>query len=313
MIDRGVPVGQPLRPSTVGMLCPAAPSMTVLTVVIMPTKDGPAKRLEAWIARAKRDRWQPRAPVPDVFSKSVTIPAEGPFAHPDVWQPIRDAFKAFELDVEHPGDWQRLLYCLAEAHFGKRRGNPKAWDENRMCRLRVDFDTTKRDNPGKSNEEIYKLLLEKDRYQTASIRTQGNRRDRALKTLQRQMPAARAAYKRTIERLAIAKLAWERKHGNPDAGPAAKEQAIKFAKEALQASAAPPPEGLGGDVLWNTIFGDLGDAHFWRSDASFWFSAEVRSPVTPRILAEARKHDELKEGLKEYLADWHKRALKREK
>src|SRR5262245_1767931 len=190
----------------------------------MPTKDGPAKRLEAWIACAKRNGRQPPAPPPDVLSKSVTIRGEGPFAHPHIWQPVRDAFKAFELDVEHPGDWQRLLYCLAEAHFGERRGNPKAWDENRLCRLRVDFIATKRDNPGKSNEEIYKLLLEKNRYQIASVRTRKNKRDRAWKTLQRQMPAARAAYMRTIERLATAKLAWDRKHGN---SAAAKKEAIK--------------------------------------------------------------------------------------
>jgi hypothetical protein len=285
--------------------------MTVLTVIIMPTKDGPAKRLEAWIKCARRDRWQPPAPVPDVLLKSVTIPAEGHFARPDIWQPVREAFKTFEFDVEHPGDWQRLLYCLAEAHFGKRRGNPKAWNENRLCRLYVDFNTTKRDNPGRSNEEIYKLLLEKDRYQTASVRTQGNRRDRVLKTLRRQMPAARAAYKRTLERLATAKLAWERKHGNPDAAPATKEQAIKFANEALEASVAPLP--LGGDAMWNTIFGDLGDALFWRSDASFWFGAEIPSAVTPHILAEAHKHDEFKERLNHYRADWRKRALKREK
>jgi len=70
----------------------------------MPTKDGPAKRLDAWIAHVKTYRRQSPAPVPDVFLKSATIPSEGPFAHPDIWQPVRDAFKAFELDVEQPGD-----------------------------------------------------------------------------------------------------------------------------------------------------------------------------------------------------------------
>ncbi len=112
------------------------------------------------------------------------------------------------------------------------------------------------------------------------------------------MPAARAAYKRTLERLATAKLAWDRKHGNPDAAPTTKEQAIKFANEALEASVAPLP--LGGDAMWNTIFGDLGDALFWRSDANFWFGAEIPSAVTPHILAEAHKHDELKERLNHY-------------
>jgi hypothetical protein len=106
--------------------------LTVLPVALMPTKDGPAKRLAAWIASGKRNRKQPPAPVPDVFLKRVTIPADGPFLIRKIWQPVREAFRAFELDVEHPGDWQRLLYCLAEAHFGKRRGNPKAWDENRL-------------------------------------------------------------------------------------------------------------------------------------------------------------------------------------
>jgi hypothetical protein len=280
----------------------------------MPTKDGPAKRLEAWIARARQDRWQPPALVSDVFLKSVTIPADGPFAHPDIWLPVREAFKSFEFDVEHPEDWQRLLYCLAEAHFGKRRGNPKAWDENRLCRLYVDFNRTKRDNPGKSNEEIFKLLLKKDRYQTASVRTKGNPRDRGLKTLQRQMPAARAAYKRTIERLATAKLAWDRRHGDPDAAPATKEQAIKFAKEALEASATQIIQGPGDDALWNTVFGDPSDHSFWGSDANFWLGAQLpKAAATPRMLAEAREQDELKERLKEHRAARHKRALKREK
>ena len=202
----------------------------------MPTKDGPAKRLDAWIAHVKTYRRQSPAPVPDVFLKSATIPSEGPFAHPDIWQPVRDAFKAFELDVEQPGDWQRLLYCLAEAHFGKRRGNPKAWDENRLCRLQVDFLTTKKQNPDKSEEDVYKILSKEDRYQTASVRTRENWRPRGWKTLRRQMPAARAAYKRTIERLATTKLAWDSKHGNSDVTPAAKQQAIKFAKEALEVS-----------------------------------------------------------------------------
>jgi len=273
----------------------------------MPSKDGPAKRLAAWIACAKGDRQQPPAPVPNAFVKSVTIPAEGPFAHPDIWQPVRDAFKAFDLDIERPGDWQRLIYCLAEAHFGKRRGNPKAWDENRLGRLQIDFLVTKRENPGKSNEEIYKLLLEKDRYQIASVRTRENRRDRAWKTLRRQMPAARAAYKRTIDRLATAKLAWDRKHGNPAAD---KEQAIEFAKEALEASAAPLIKGPGDDAFWNTIFGDPTDRCFWQSDASFWFGTELpQSPKTPRLLAEARKQEELNEAL----AVWRKSGRKREK
>jgi hypothetical protein len=276
----------------------------------MPTKDGPAKRLDAWIAHVKTYRRQSPAPVPDVFLKSATIPSEGPFAHPDIWQPVRDAFKAFELDVEHPGDWQRLLYCLAEAHFGKRRGNPKAWDENRLCRLRVDFLAAKRDNPGKSNEEkIYKLLLKKDRYQSASVRTRENRRERAWRTLKRQMPAARAAYKRTVERLATTKLAWDRKHGNSDVTPAAKQAAIKFAKEALEASAAPLIKGPGDDAFWNTVFGDPTDRYFWRSDASFWFGAELpQSPKTPRLLDEADKQEELNEALDV----WRKRCRKRE-
>jgi hypothetical protein len=276
----------------------------------MPEKDGPAKRVEAWIACAKRDTWQPAAPVPDAFLKSVTIPAEGPFAHSQIWQPIRDAFKAFGLDVEHPGDWQRLLYCLAEAHFGERRGNPKAWDENRLCRLRIDFLATKRDNPSKSDEEkIYKLLLKKERYQTASVRTRENWRPRGWKTLRRQMPAARAAYKRTIERLATTKLAWDSKHGNSDVTPAAKQAAIKFAKKTLEASAAPPIKGPGDDAFWNTIFGDPTDRYFWRSDASFWFGAELpQPPKTPRLLDEAYKQEELNEAL----AVWRKRGRRRE-
>jgi hypothetical protein len=290
------------------MLAPRHLQWTVPTVVIMPTKDGPAKRLEAWIACAERDRWQPPAPIPDVFLKSVTIPAEGPFAHPDIWQPVRDAFKAFQLDVEHPGDWQRLLYCLAEAHFGKRRGNPKEWDENRLCRLRVDFIATRRDNPGKPDEEIYKLLLKKDRYQTASVRSRGNPRGRNWKTLRRQMPNAHAAHERTIDRLATMKLEWDRKNGNPDPAPVAKERAIRFAKEALEASAVPL---LGGDVMWNSLFGDLRDANFWRSD--FRLGVVPKAPVTPHILAGARKHDELRERLKQYRAARHKRAARREK
>jgi len=270
----------------------------------MPNKDGPAKRLEAWIACAKGNRQQSPAPVPNVFVKSVTIFAEGPFAHPGIWQPVRDAFKAFGLDVERPGDWQRLIYCLAEAHFGKRRGNPKTWDENRLCRLHVDFLVTKRDNPGKSNEEIYKVLLEKDRYQIASVRTRENWRDRAWKTLQRQMPAARAAYNRTIERLATAA---DRNHGNSAAD---KEQAIKFAKKALEASAAPLIKGPGDDAFWNTIFGDPTDPCFWQSDASFWLGTELpQLPKTPRLLAEAHKQEELKEAI----AVWRKSRRRREK
>jgi hypothetical protein len=272
----------------------------------MPTKDGPAKRLDAWIAHVKTNRRQSPAPVPDVLLKSVTIPSEGQFAYPDIWRPVRDAFKAFELDVEQPGDWQRLLYCLAEAHFGERRGNPEAWDENRLCRLRVDFLTTKKQNPGKSEEDVYKILLKKDRYQTASVRTRENLRPRGLKTLQRQMPAARAAHKRTIKRLATAIMAWNRKHGNQGMTP---EEAEKSATEVLQAYATPIIKGPGDDALWNTMFGDPSNHFFWRSDASFWLGAKLpQSPKTPRLLDEAHKQEKLNEAV----AVWRKSGRRRE-
>jgi hypothetical protein len=123
------------------------------------------------------------------------------------------------------------------------------------------------------------------------------------------MPAAKAAYKRTIERLATAKLAWDCKQGYSDVTAAAKQQAIKFAKDALQASAAPPIKGPGDDAFWNTIFGDPTDRCFWRSDASFWLGAELpQSSKTPRLLAEAHKQEELNEAL----AVWRKSGQKRE-
>jgi len=121
------------------------------------------------------------------------------------------------------------------------------------------------------------------------------------------MPAARAAYKRTIERLATAKLAWDGKHGN---SAAAKKRAIKFAKEALEASATPPLiKGPGDDAFWNTIFGDPTEPCFWRSDARFWSGTELpQSPKTPRLLAKAHKQEELNEAL----AVWRKSGRRRE-
>jgi hypothetical protein len=255
-------------PSTVRMLAPRHSLKTVPTVMVMSKKDGPAKRLEYWIECAKQDRYYKREPVPDVFSKDITIPAEGPFTLPRIWEPVRDAFRALGLNVDHPYDWQRLLYYLAETHFGKRRGNPKAWNEKKLCRLAVDFETTKKANPGESDEKIYKKLLTNDRYKNSSVKTKETQRlDRDWKTLRRRLPAARLARKRTIERLATAMLLWQREYGAFDQGPATKERAIQSAEEALERCAAPPLiRGPGDDAMWNTLFGDPANYHFWLNE-----------------------------------------------
>jgi hypothetical protein len=72
-------------------------------------------------------------------------------------------------------------------------------------------------------------------------------------------------------------------------------------------AADPPIKGPGDDAWWNSIFGDPSDHFFWRSDPSFWFDAKLPKALTPRLLAEAREHDELKDRLQKYLEARHKR------
>jgi hypothetical protein len=268
--------------------------MTVLTVVFMPRKKVPAQRSDQFVNRGKTDN-----SVPDVFSKGVTIPTDGPFTLPHIWAPIRDAFKDFDLNAEDPHDWQRLLYYLAEE---RRRGNPEAWSENELCRLAVDFDVAEKANPGETVKEIYKLLVANERYKIASVTNRGNQRDRSWNTLKRKMPDARRAYDRMVERLATAKLEWDR--NNPSVAPSSQQQAVAFAKQALEKGAAPSFIRGMDDMLWNAIFADPASPSFWRSGGSFWDNAEIPSaPAAPRVRAQARKNDELKAGLAAYKKD----------
>jgi hypothetical protein len=273
--------------------------MTVLTVVLMPRKKDPTKLSDQSIDHAQTDN-----SVPNVFSKGITIPAGGRFTLSHIWEPIGEAFKDFNLNVEDPHDWQRLLYYLAEE---RRRGNPETWSESALCRLAVDFDVAKKSNPGKPAEEIYELLLTNNRYKNASVKSRaGNQRDRSWKTLKRKMPDARRAYNRAVERLAAAKL------GNTNATPASKQQAVKFAKQALESSAVPSLiRGADNDMMWNAIFPDPASPSFWRGDDSFWHGAKIPSaPAAPRVQAEARKDDGLKAGLAAYKKDF---AARRER
>jgi hypothetical protein len=79
-------------------------------------------------------------------------------------QPIHDAFKAFELDPTNPFDWRRLLFYLADCHYGKRRGAPKRWNEERWCRLLVDYYTVKFEFKKQSDEAVCKHLQSKKPY-----------------------------------------------------------------------------------------------------------------------------------------------------
>jgi hypothetical protein len=73
------------------------------------------------------------------------------------------------------------------------------------------------------------------------------------------------------------------------------------------------PNATGDNALWNTIFGDPSDHHFWRSDASFWFGTELpKPPKTPRMLAEVRKQEEQQEELRGAIALRRKTGPKRE-
>jgi hypothetical protein len=69
---------------------------------------------------------------------------------------LKAAFDTFRLDPTSPNHWRRLLALFAGIHFdsGRGRGNPKQWDEMRLCQLLADFAAVKLKHPKKKDKEL---------------------------------------------------------------------------------------------------------------------------------------------------------------
>ena len=76
-------------------------------------------------------------------------------------EPIRAAFKAFDLDPRDPLHWRRLLFYLADCHFGQRdvrRGAPRRWNDERRCQLLLDFAIVQSRHPGQTDTAVSGFL-----------------------------------------------------------------------------------------------------------------------------------------------------------
>jgi hypothetical protein len=156
----------------------------------MAKRDGPGKRLKRRIAHLRRSRSGP-PPVIDEEFKGITIPEDDPFGfgYPATWQTVCKAFQAFGYSTTEPGDWQDLIYHLADAHFGTQRGRRVSWDDDKLCRLWVDFAQIKFAKERRTDEEICRLLA----------RDTGGKFGRryakmSAKTLRRLIPKARKTF-----------------------------------------------------------------------------------------------------------------------
>jgi hypothetical protein len=170
----------------------------------MAKKDGPGKRLKEAIAFYGRSRSGP-PPVIDEEFKGITLCKTSFYLGccSREWQTVCKAFEAFGYSTSNPGDWDSLIYYLADAHFGTQRGRRVSWDDDKLCRLWVDFAQIKFAKERRTDEEICKLLA----------RDTGGKFGRryakmSAKTLRRLIPRARKTFgKATTEMVEIIRTA----------------------------------------------------------------------------------------------------------
>jgi hypothetical protein len=93
------------------------------------------------------------------------------------FDPTNAAFDAFGLDPTTPNHRDFLLALLASVHFDGSRGpgQPRKWDEDKLCQLLADIATIKQKHPDKKENELCGKLKEnapfKDRYRQYSAET----------------------------------------------------------------------------------------------------------------------------------------------
>ena len=157
----------------------------------MAKKDGPYRRLAKSIA--ERERWRARL-------AQIDVPPAPAYEWSDEslrdWlaelgevQSVRDAFEAVGLDPGNPFDWEELITDLCEAHFGKRRKRRQIWDDNRLARLAADFRKVQAENPGKTDEDIRKLLVTGKKFRDRYSKNKSHALD--CESIRRLMPTAR--------------------------------------------------------------------------------------------------------------------------
>jgi hypothetical protein len=78
-------------------------------------------------------------------------------------RPILDAFKAFGLDHRSLSDWYALVSHLAHVLFPTpgRRGPPRKWTDERLCKLLADVAAYKRKHPTAFDADICRWLHRK--------------------------------------------------------------------------------------------------------------------------------------------------------
>ena len=137
--------------ATVGMLCPAAPSMTVPTVAMMPKKKNGAHN------RGKRNRGTEQA-----FAETLRYLA-------DDWGRLSPEELARFLCEYCQSNPEINAFCRTIAlHFRAKRGGKrsksgpdKQWTHDRLRELAVDFVTCEITHPKKRKSGICKKLTEK--------------------------------------------------------------------------------------------------------------------------------------------------------
>jgi hypothetical protein len=75
-------------------------------------------------------------------------------------RPLKKAFAAFNLDDRNPFNWRKLIFYMADAHFGSKQVRPgprKRWSDCQLCEVLWDFDQTNsryRRAPGSKVSEL---------------------------------------------------------------------------------------------------------------------------------------------------------------
>jgi hypothetical protein len=98
---------------------------------------------------------------------------------------LRAVFAAAGLDHRKPDHWKFLVAVFAAAHFPEApRGAPRRRTTARLCQLLADLEVAKKEAAGKPRPEIYKLLVNKKKFD-------GRYADEVPETIRRQIADAR--------------------------------------------------------------------------------------------------------------------------
>ena len=131
------------------------------------------------------------------MSGSAPIIAEGPDG-----ELVRDVFRAHGLDPHKPEHWVALVRAFADSSR-RRAGRAKEWTDDKLFQLSLAFFRAQREDPGKTESDICRILAKRGEFRGAHA-----------ETLRRRLHETRDPRRYGLLRSVLEHLSYEPEDGN---------------------------------------------------------------------------------------------------